>query len=123
MGEPNPAHVGRVDHRRQVLDEGAISEAQAGVDDHRLRSVQDEGVDREVADAWDLLRIGQDGDPGNRAESVHLGLLANGWFRTGPAGPAGRGRYRDRRAAGRTPRRRARAPRRRLEPTLLRPGR
>lgn len=47
VGEPDPAHIGRVDHCAQFVEEGAVGQAQAGVDHDRLRGVQDECVHRQ----------------------------------------------------------------------------
>ena len=50
VGEPDPAHVGGVHHRSEILHEVAVGQREPGVDDDRLARVQDEGVDREIAE-------------------------------------------------------------------------
>jgi hypothetical protein len=46
MGQPDPSHVVGIEDRGEVVEEPAIRQPQTSVDDHRLGSVQHEGVDR-----------------------------------------------------------------------------
>ncbi len=64
VGEPHPAQGGRVDDRRQRVDEVRSIEADARVDEHRLLGEEDEGVHREHSHSRQGEVSGQDVDVG-----------------------------------------------------------
>ena len=62
MGQPDPAHVRRVDHLGQSGDEVTVGQAEAGVDDDRLGGVDHERVDRQDAESGYFEVVVEDAD-------------------------------------------------------------
>ena len=79
VGEPDPAHVRRVDHLGQRRDEVAVGQPEAGVDDDRLGGVDHEGVDRQETEAGHLDVVVEDGDVRVSAVDVHVFSLVGRW--------------------------------------------
>jgi hypothetical protein len=71
VGQPDPAHVLRVDDRSQRLDEVSVGEAEPGVDDDGLRRVQDERVDGQETDAWYGKLVVEDADVASDPVETH----------------------------------------------------
>ena len=75
VGQPDPPDVGRVQHRAQGADEVAVRQPEPGIDDHGLRRVQDERVDRKEPQSGYLHLIVQDGDVPADSIRVHVARL------------------------------------------------
>jgi hypothetical protein len=74
VGQPDPAHVARIDDRPERVHEAAVRQAQAGVDDERLGGVEYEGVHRQEADTRHRQLVIENADVASEAVDSHSSL-------------------------------------------------
>jgi len=70
VGDPEPSHVGGIEHLGKNGDEVLVGSAEAGVDDHGLLGVQDKGVDGKEPESRNLGVVVEDRDIPDRVD-VH----------------------------------------------------
>ena len=72
MGEPDPSHVGRVDHLGECGEEITVRKANTGVDDDRFGGMYEKRVDRQGAESGYLEVVVEDADVSVRSVGLHV---------------------------------------------------